>query len=47
VLAEYALSKRTEVYGTVDFTRGNGAFLSDYPGRNNQTGVAVGLRNLF
>jgi predicted porin len=47
VLAEYALSKRTEVYGTVDFTRGNGAFLSDYPGRNNQTGVAIGLRNLF
>lgn len=47
VLAEYSLSKRTEVYGTVDFTRGNGAFLADYPGRNNQTGVAVGLRNLF
>jgi predicted porin len=47
VLAEYALSKRTEVYGTLDFTRGNGAFLADYPGRNNQTGVAVGLRNLF
>jgi predicted porin len=47
LLAEYSLSKRTEVYGTVDFTRGNGAFLADYPGRNNQTGVAVGLRNLF
>ena len=47
VLAEYALSKRTEVYGTIDYTRGNGAFTADYPGRNNQTGVAVGLRNLF
>ena len=47
VLAEYSLSKRTEVYGTVDFTRGTGAYLLDYPGRNNQTGVAVGLRNLF
>ena len=47
VLAEYSLSKRTEVYGTVDFTRGNGAYLADYPGRNNQTGVAIGLRNLF
>jgi predicted porin len=47
VLAEYALSKRTEVYGTVDFTRGTGAFLADYPGRNNQTGVAIGLRSLF
>lgn len=47
VLAEYSLSKRTEVYGTVDFTRGTGAFLADYPGRNNQTGVAVGFRNIF
>ncbi|WGS54786.1 porin [Paraburkholderia sp. D15] len=47
ILAEYALSKRTEVYGTVDFARGNGAFLADYPGRNNQTGVALGLRTLF
>jgi predicted porin len=47
VLAEYALSKRTEVYSTVDFSRGDGAFLVDYPGRNNQTGVAVDLRNIF
>ncbi|WP_028225509.1 porin [Paraburkholderia ferrariae] len=47
LLAEYSLSKRTEVYGTVDFTRGTGAYLADYPGRNNQTGVAVGLRNIF
>jgi predicted porin len=47
ILAEYSLSKRTEVYGTVDFARGTGAFLADYPGRNNQIGVAVGLRNLF
>lgn len=47
LLAEYSLSKRTEVYGTVDFTRGTGAYLADYPGRNNQTGVAIGLRNIF
>lgn len=32
VLAEYSLSKHTEVYGTVDFARGNGAFAADYPG---------------
>ncbi|KWE68554.1 porin [Burkholderia ubonensis] len=32
VLAEYALSKHTEVYGTVDVARGNGAFAADYPG---------------
>ncbi|HEY4801008.1 MAG TPA: porin [Paraburkholderia sp.] len=47
LLAEYSLSKRTEVYGTVDFTRGTGSATSDFPGRNNQTGVAVGLRNIF
>ncbi|WP_321845502.1 porin [Paraburkholderia bannensis] len=47
LLAEYSLSKRTEVYGTVDFTRGTGAATADFPGRNNQTGVAVGLRNIF
>jgi predicted porin len=47
LLAEYSLSKRTEVYGTVDFTRGTGAYRADYPGRSNQTGVAIGLRNIF
>jgi predicted porin len=47
VLAEYSLSKRTEVYGTVDFIRGTGAAQADFPGRNNQTGVAIGLRNIF
>ncbi|TAM05453.1 MAG: porin [Paraburkholderia sp.] len=47
LLAEYALSKRTEVYGTVDYTRGTGAYLTAYPGHNNQTGVAIGLRNIF
>ncbi|WP_028212185.1 porin [Paraburkholderia mimosarum] len=47
LLAEYSLSKRTEVYGTVDFMRGTGSATVDFPGRNNQTGVAVGLRNIF
>ena len=46
-LAEYALSKRTEVYGTVDFIHGTGSATADFPGRNNQTGVGVGLRNVF
>ena len=35
VLAEYSLSKHTEVYGTADFARGNGAFAADYPGATN------------
>lgn len=47
LLAEYSLSKRTEVYGTVDYIRGTGAATADFPGRNNQTGIAVGLRNIF
>jgi predicted porin len=47
LLAEYSLSKRTEVYGTVDYIRGTGAATADFPGRNNQTGVALGLRNIF
>ncbi|RQH05484.1 porin [Paraburkholderia dinghuensis] len=59
VLAEYSLSKHTEVYGTVDFARGNGAFAADYPGvtnaagqvdklgRTNNVGAAIGLRQIF
>ena len=41
VLAEYSLSRRTEVYGTVDFARGNGTFAADYPGSTNPTTGAV------
>jgi len=32
LLGEYSLSKRTEFYGSVDFSRGNGAFTADYAG---------------
>ncbi|WP_213307922.1 porin [Paraburkholderia sacchari] len=47
VLAEYALSKRTQIYGTVDYAHGSGAAKADFPGRNNQTGVAAGMRHIF
>ncbi|WLE62010.1 porin [Burkholderia plantarii] len=47
LLAEYALSRRTEIYGSVDFTHGSGSYRADYPGRSNQTGLAIGLRNVF
>ncbi len=55
ILAEYSLSKHTEIYGTVDFSRGNGAFAADYAadssgtkiGRTNNVGVALGIRQLF
>ncbi len=46
-LAEYSLSKRTEVYGTVDFNGVTGAATIELPGRSNQTGIALGLRNFF
>ena len=46
-VAEYALSKRTEVYGTVDFNKVNGAAGIELPGRSNQTGISIGVRNIF
>ncbi len=46
--AEYALSKSTQVYGTVDYNKVNGGAVTQLPGSNsNQTGVAVGLRHMF
>lgn len=59
LFGEYLLSKRTEVYATADFAKGNGAFSADYPGstvagstalttgRTNNVGAAVGLRHFF
>jgi predicted porin len=47
LLTEYALSKSTQVYATVDYTHGTGAFEADFPGKNNQTGMALGLRHIF
>ena len=46
-LLEYALSKRSEVYGTVDFNQVSGAATVELPGRANQTGVAIGMRSFF
>ncbi len=46
-VAEYTLSKRTEIYGAVDFNKVSGAANVELPGRSNQTGVAIGLRNIF
>ncbi|SOZ39290.1 porin [Cupriavidus neocaledonicus] len=47
LLAEYALSRRTQLYGTVDYNRVSGGAASEMPGRGNQTGVAVGVRHVF
>ncbi|HEM8494636.1 porin [Burkholderia multivorans] len=46
-LAEYELSKRTEIYGTVDYNRVSGAADVELPGRGNQTGFAIGMRSFF
>lgn len=46
-VAEYALSKRTQVYGTVDYNKAKNAALSELVGRDNVTGVAVGIRHIF
>ncbi|WP_322032208.1 porin [Paraburkholderia sp. J76] len=47
LLAEYSLSKATQVYGTVDYNHVSGGAYTELPGRNNQTGVAVGMRHMF
>jgi predicted porin len=47
LLAEYALSKRTQVYATVDYDRVTGGAFTEMPGSGNQTGVAAGICHLF
>lgn len=46
-VAEYALSKRTEVYAEIDYNHANGAATVDLPSKNSQTGASVGLRTMF
>ena len=46
-VAEYALSKRTQLYGTVDFNKVSDAASSEIPGGSTQLGAAVGMRHIF
>lgn len=46
-LAEYALSKRTQVYATVDYNHALDAAAFDFPGKSNQTEVGIGMRHIF
>jgi predicted porin len=46
-VAEYALSKRTQVYGTVDFNKVYDAASAEIAGRSSQLGVATGIRHIF
>jgi len=46
-VGEYSLSKRTQVYGVVDFTRVTKGARLQLPGKSNQTGLTVGMRHVF
>lgn len=46
-VAEYALSKRTQLYGTVDYNKVSKAAEGEIQGKNSQVGVAVGMRHIF
>ena len=47
LLAEYSLSKRTQVYGTVDYNKLTKAATTELPGNGTQMGVAAGIRHIF
>jgi predicted porin len=47
VIAEYSLSKRTQVYGAADFNKVSGGTTTELPGRNNQTSFGAGIRHIF
>jgi Outer membrane protein (porin) len=47
LLVDYSLSKSTTLYGTVDFNKVSGGNDAELPGKNNQTGVAIGLQHRF
>ncbi|ARP88712.1 porin [Bordetella genomosp. 9] len=46
-LAEYALSKRTQLYGTVDYNKVYDAASAEISGHSSQLGVATGIRHIF
>lgn len=46
-IAEYSLSKRTQLYGAADFNKVSGATTTELPGRNNQTSFGAGIRHIF
>ncbi|MDB5777051.1 MAG: gram-negative porin family protein [Herbaspirillum sp.] len=46
-LAEYALSKRTQIYGTIDYNNARDAAQVELAGRKNIIGAGVGVRHIF
>lgn len=47
LLAEYSLSKRTQLYGTLDYNKVKDGAVTELPGSNSQLGTAVGIRHSF
>jgi len=47
LLAEYALSARTQLYGTVDLNCATGGAQAELPGKSCQTGLGAGIRHVF
>ncbi len=46
-VAEYSLSKRSQLYGTVDWNKVSDAASGEIAGKSNQVGAAVGFRHIF
>jgi predicted porin len=46
-VAEYSLSKRSQIYGTVDWNKVNDAASGEIAGKTSQLGAAVGFRHIF
>ncbi|OZI77323.1 porin [Bordetella genomosp. 12] len=46
-VAEYSLTKRTQLYGTVDYNKVYDASAVDIAGQSSQVGAAVGIRHIF
>lgn len=46
-VAEYSLSKRTQVYGSVDYNKVRDAAASEIAGRTHLIGAALGIRHIF
>ena len=47
LLAEYSLSKRTQLYATLDYNKVRDGAATELPGSNSQTGAALGIRHSF
>ncbi|CAJ0783465.1 hypothetical protein R8510_05135 [Ralstonia chuxiongensis] len=45
--SEYAFSKRSHFYVTVDYNKVSGGAVTELPRRSHQTGLTIGMRHAF